>query len=82
VSKNKAIIGDLSAEMSDGTVLTASNDLRLAWLVAEHGYGRLWERMSRREQYIEVADALDSLRAAYSIVETEEDDNEEEENEA
>ena len=66
MGKNEPIFGELSAEMPDGTVLTAPNDLLLAWKIAEHHYGnRAWGYMSRHEQYIEVADALESLRAAY-----------------
>jgi len=62
---SKPIFGDLSAEMPDGTVLTAPNDLLLAWKIAEHSYGSTWATMRRTDQYIEVADALESLRAAY-----------------
>jgi hypothetical protein len=65
MSQSKAIFGDLSAEMPDGTVLKAPNDLLLAWKVAEYSYAILWDDMSRHEQYGAVADVLDTLRAAY-----------------
>lgn len=51
--------------MPDGTVLTAPNDLLLAWRVAEYSYGSTWETMRKADQYIEVAEVLESLRAAY-----------------
>jgi len=71
---SKPIFGDLSAEMPDGTVLTAPNDLLLAWKIAEHSYGmHVWNHLTRQEQYIEVADALESLRAAYDEHETDDD---------
>lgn len=60
-----AIFGELSAEMPDGAVLTAPNDLLLAWKIAEHSYGSAWETMRKADQYSEVAEVLESLRAAY-----------------
>ena len=70
---SKPIFGDLSAEMPDGTVLTAPNDLLLAWRVAEYSYGSTWETMWKTDQYIEVAEVLESLRAAYDEHETNDD---------
>lgn len=60
-----AIVGDLSIETSDGTVLTASNDLALAWKWAEHEWGAQWAVMPNWERNSNVADALAALRAAY-----------------
>lgn len=65
VAVSGPIFGELSAEMPDGTVLTAPNDLLLAWRVAEYSYGSTWETMRKADQYIEVAEVLESLRAAY-----------------
>ena len=73
VAVSKSIFGELSAEMPDGTVLTAPNDLLLAWKVAEYSYGSTWETMRRTDQYIEVAEVLDTLRAAYDEHETDDD---------
>jgi len=58
-----AIIGDLSIEMEDGTVLTSNTDLGLAWKWAEHVYGDKWATMMPlREQWPAVAEALEELR--------------------
>lgn len=60
-----AIVGDLSIEASDGTVLEAPNDVRLAWKWAEHENGVAWAAMGRRQQWSDVAAALAELRRAY-----------------
>lgn len=60
-----AIIGNLSIETSDGTVLTASNDLALAWKWAEHEIGARWAEMPTRERNWHVSEALGALRDAY-----------------
>lgn len=60
-----AITGDLSIQTSDGTILTASNDLALAWKWAEHELGVRWEQLRYREQCWHVSEALGALRDAY-----------------
>lgn len=61
------IIGELSITTTDGTVLSAPNDVRLAWLWAEHEYGDVWQLMRFGDQCATVADALAELRRAYSV---------------
>ena len=59
------IVGDLSINTSDGTILTAPNDLLLAWAWAEHENGEGWGALTHREQYADVSAALAELRRAY-----------------
>lgn len=60
-----AIIGQLTITTEDGTALTADNDLRLAWLWAEHAHGEAWQALRYAEQCQEVAAALSALREAF-----------------
>lgn len=64
---SEAIIGDLSIEASDGTVLHATNDLSLAWYWAEHEHllAGTWHGLTYGEQCSEVSDALTELRRAH-----------------
>lgn len=59
---SKAIIGDLSIETADGTVLSAPSDIRLARLWAEHENGAAWPSLGTRQQNSDIADALAELR--------------------
>ncbi|WP_299306125.1 hypothetical protein [uncultured Brachybacterium sp.] len=60
-----AIIGQLSITTEEGVTLTADNDLRLAWLWAEHANGAAWGSLRYVEQCQEVAAALTALREAF-----------------
>lgn len=64
MTKTEPIIGDLSIVTEDGTELTASSDLQLAWKWAEHEHGDYWQHMSYGRQCSDVADALAALREA------------------
>jgi hypothetical protein len=57
--------GDLSIVTSDGTTLTDTTDLGLAWKWAEHENGEAWARMRYTQRHADVADALAALRTAY-----------------
>lgn len=59
-----AITGDLKITTADGTELTATNDLRLAWLWAEHELGTDWPTLTYGEQCAHVAEALAALHKA------------------
>lgn len=62
---SKAITGDLSLDLGNGTVLRDTTDLGLAWQWAEHVCGpELWARMGSAERNASVADALAELRAS------------------
>ena len=61
-----ALTGDLSIVTSDGTTLTDSTDLGLAWKWAENEHGAAWKGMPYRERVLTVSDALAALRAAYA----------------
>jgi len=63
---SRAIIGSLSITTQDGTVLTATSDLALAWKWAEHEHGALWDAMSRADRNVSVAEALGALREAHA----------------
>lgn len=67
---SKAITGELSATLPDGTVLTDSTDLGLAWQVAEHMAGDDWKTMPLRVQHADVADFLAMFREAHAAGET------------
>lgn len=58
-----ALTGELSLD-SEGTVLTATTDLQLAWKWAEHVIGERWAQLSCGQCCVHVADALSALRAA------------------
>lgn len=63
---SKAITGELSATLPDGTTLTDSTDLGLAWQVAEHMAGpEKWAAMSHTERNTDVADFLAMFRESY-----------------
>lgn len=53
-----------SIRTADGTVLTSSTDLGLAWAWAEHESGDAWSGLLYSEQCRQVADALAELRRA------------------
>lgn len=59
-----AIIGDLEFVTEDGTVLKAPNDLRLAWLWAEHENGAAWATMTYGNKCADAGAALTELRRA------------------
>lgn len=61
-----AITGDLSITTKDGTILTASTDLALAWKWAEHEHGAEWEGMTQTARTLSVSDALGALRSAHA----------------
>ena len=62
-----ALIGEQSITTTDGTELTAPNDLKLAWAWAEHQHDAdLWALMSYAAKCRTVADALAKLRRAAS----------------
>lgn len=61
-----AIIGRLTITTTEGTTLTADNDLRLAWMWAEDAHGQEWQQLSYREKCQEVAAALAAIREAFS----------------
>lgn len=63
---SKAITGDLSATLPDGTTLTDSTDLGLAWQVAEHMAGPNWATMSHTERNTDVAEFLAMFREAHA----------------
>jgi hypothetical protein len=65
-----ALIGEMSIVASDGTELTASSDLGLAWKwapieVDAHLGAGTWFRLPYAAQVRQVADALTELRRAY-----------------
>lgn len=60
-----AIIGQLTITTEEGVTLSAENDLRLAWLWAEHAHGEAWQALRYGEQCHEVAAALSALREAF-----------------
>lgn len=60
-----AIIGQLTITIEEGVTLSADNDLRLAWLWAEHAHGEAWQALRYVEQCQEVAAALTALREAF-----------------
>lgn len=60
-----AIIGELSIEMSDGTVLTDRTDIGLAGQWAAHEYGpEKWAALTFGEKSRATAEALFALREA------------------
>ena len=64
---SRAIIGSLSITTQDGTVLTATSDLALAWKWAEHEHGATeWGAMSQTARNVSVAEALGALREAHA----------------
>jgi hypothetical protein len=72
VIMSDAIIGELSIVASDGTELTAPNDLLLAWKWApvevDLNFGRgAWGRMAYAVQVEHVGEALLELRRAYRV---------------
>lgn len=72
--ESRALIGELSISVSGGVVLTASSDIGLAWLWAEHEVNAsadlpAWTDLPYARQCVFVADALFELRVAYSATE-------------
>ena len=63
-----AITGDLSITLGDGTVLTDSTDLGLAWKWAEAMHGEDWATMPYGTRVAEAGEALTALREAYEDV--------------
>lgn len=62
-----AIIGNVSIYTTDGTTLTGSSDLDLAWQWAEYEHGpEAWQAMSYPAKVVTVRDALLELRRAYA----------------
>lgn len=59
-----AITGDLTITTEDGTILSASTDLGLAWKWAEHENGETWAGMPTSDRNASVAEALAELRRA------------------
>ena len=53
-----------SITTTDGTTLTAPDDVNLAWAWAEYASGDRWARLSYGQQCHLAADALAELRAA------------------
>lgn len=62
---NAPLTGDLTITLADGTQLTDSTDLGLAWRWAEHEYGTQgWADMKFSDKTQAAADALAAIRAA------------------
>jgi hypothetical protein len=53
-----------SITTTQGTTLTASDDVKLAWAWAEHASGDRWARLNYGQQCHLAADALAELRRA------------------
>ncbi len=67
----QAVIGDLSIQMSDGTVLRSHTDVGLAEQWAQYVHGNVWERLTSGQQSQATAEALRELRR--TTAETEEE---------
>ncbi len=70
----RAVIGDLSIQMGDGTVLRSHTDVDLAGQWAEYVHGNVWDRLTSGQQSRATAEALRELRrSAEAAVEAEEE---------
>lgn len=58
------MIGDVQIHLQDGTTLTSTSDLGLAWAWAQHENSAEWGSMSRMAKGAEVAAALTAIRDA------------------
>ncbi len=58
----RAVIGDLSIQMSDGTVLRSRTDVGLAEQWAKYVHGNVWERLTHGQQSQATSEALAELR--------------------
>ncbi len=56
----RAVVGDLSIRMVDGTVLRSHTDVGLAEQWAEYVHGNVWERLSHGQQCEATAEATGS----------------------
>ncbi len=70
----RAVIGDLSIQMSDGTVLRSHTDVGLAGQWAEYVHGNIWDRLTSGQQSQATAEALHEFRrSAGAAAEAEEE---------
>ena len=66
MTRTAPILGDLSIELENGTVLTDRTDLGLARKWAEYENGPEWDGLTFVEQNVKISIALDALRKAYA----------------